>query len=773
MSEPIKIVVTAQTQEAAAALQQFAQTTGAGFQQVAKHAEGAAAAFANNRMALMELGHSARSVADGLAAGMSPLRLAMMESPRLMQAMGEASSEFRSKIIGMLPAIGGVVAAVGALAAAWSYYGESLTDPTKRMRDMADALDKVPDLVEKINTAMRAGTLQPGQAQKYLDMLSGKTPLYNQSTTPDAFGGHAATIKNGAFGMFGEQFPQLTTDPNLRNSRTGAVIGQRQPANEADIVKYVQQMMRSDKVTQANDNANPLNAALVKMHEEAEKMQRDAEIGIQKEMDRIKDRYKKERDDITATHNLAQDLGKITPDKEKEYQDALAASKISEEASIADLQQKVLDEQAKKEADTLKKWDEDKRTTVERQQKDLDDAATAAMEYQRSNSVAMYQQIYDERLAMANRELDAELITNEQYDDLIAKAGKEKIANEKEYTAELEKRRQLKQEIPRDEIEAQLKGVQDNPFLTSGQKQDQSIPLMQQLQGLNAGRINELQQDELDPTKKLEAQRQITQLMVQQAQLADKIAEAEHPWATAFTKLAGEAQITMATLAQNFSNVFNSAIHSISSGITSLIEGTKTWGQALRQIGASILNEIISAIVQMGVRWVMTQLMMAIMGRSILTAATATIAPVAAAQSAIWAAPATLATIASYGSAAMAAPGFIGTAESITLGMAGFEEGGYTGRGNAGDVAGIVHRGEYVMPADVVDRVGLGNLEALHKGGSPAATAAMATGNSGNSGKVQIANFFDTNKLMDHLHRSPGYENHIVDIMANNIHKFR
>ena len=46
----------------------------------------------------------------------------------------------------------------------------------------------------------------------------------------------------------------------------------------------------------------------------------------------------------------------------------------------------------------------------------------------------------------------------------------------------------------------------------------------------------------------------------------------------------------------------------------------------------------------------------------------------------------------------------------------GFAAGGYTGRGGRYDPAGIVHRGEYVMSAGAVDRIGLATLDAMHRG---------------------------------------------------------
>ena len=48
-----------------------------------------------------------------------------------------------------------------------------------------------------------------------------------------------------------------------------------------------------------------------------------------------------------------------------------------------------------------------------------------------------------------------------------------------------------------------------------------------------------------------------------------------------------------------------------------------------------------------------------------------------------------------------------------TLGM-GFESGGFTGKGHANDVAGLVHRGEYVLSKPATDAIGVANLDALH-----------------------------------------------------------
>lgn len=225
-------------------------------------------------------------------------------------------------------------------------------------------------------------------------------------------------------------------------------------------------------------------------------------------------------------------------------------------------------------------------------------------------------------------------------------------------------------------------------------------------------------------------------------------------------------------MASTFADVFNSAISSISNGITGLIMGTMSWGQALAMIGTTILTTIVQSIVQMGVRWVATQILMATVGKSIMAASLAATVPIAAASSAVWATPATLATIASYGSAAAAAPGFILGAQGMVLAqsLAAFREGGYTGDGNPNDVAGIVHRGEFVVPADAVDRIGLSTLQAMTAAGasdpgaftSPAAPGPIT---------LNMGVFDNPARLADWAKSNEG-RTVLVDIMRQHAHEF-
>jgi hypothetical protein len=224
--------------------------------------------------------------------------------------------------------------------------------------------------------------------------------------------------------------------------------------------------------------------------------------------------------------------------------------------------------------------------------------------------------------------------------------------------------------------------------------------------------------------------------------------------------------------ASTFSNVFNTAISSISNGITGLIMGTMSWGQALAMIGNTILTTIVQSIVQMGVRWVATQILMATVGKALAASAVAATVPMAVAQSAVWATPATLATIASYGTAAAAAPGMIAGAQGLVLAqsLAAFQEGGYTGDGNPNDVAGIVHRGEFVVPADAVSRIGIGTLEAMAAGG---ASDPSAFTSSQAPGPITLnMGVFDNPARLNDWARSNEGRTVLVDIMRQHAHEF-
>ncbi len=223
-------------------------------------------------------------------------------------------------------------------------------------------------------------------------------------------------------------------------------------------------------------------------------------------------------------------------------------------------------------------------------------------------------------------------------------------------------------------------------------------------------------------------------------------------WTATLTSLQDQWGSFAQQTAAAFESVFNSAIGSISNGITGLIMGTQTWGQALASIGTSILTSVIGAIVQMGVRWIATQILMATVGKGIMAASVAASTPIAVAQSAVWATPATLATIASYGGAASAAPGFIAMAQGITMAqsLAAFAEGGLTP--GTRTLAWVGERGpELVLPAEATARFNPQQQAMLMDGRMPAIPVPVG-GDSAAGGEtrpINIHNYVDKQAWLD------------------------
>lgn len=119
--------------------------------------------------------------------------------------------------------------------------------------------------------------------------------------------------------------------------------------------------------------------------------------------------------------------------------------------------------------------------------------------------------------------------------------------------------------------------------------------------------------------------------------------------------------------------------------------------------------------------------------------------------------------------------------------VGGFADGGFTGIGGKYSVAGVVHRGEYVMPQETVRRYGLDYMRDLHAGVLPAAKFAratapqavrhpqfnfadggLATGGLGPNVTLRNYTLFDIDDLAQRLASAPAFEKAVVNNVLNN-----
>lgn len=236
----------------------------------------------------------------------------------------------------------------------------------------------------------------------------------------------------------------------------------------------------------------------------------------------------------------------------------------------------------------------------------------------------------------------------------------------------------------------------------------------------------------------------------------------------------------------------------ISQSITGLIDGTMTWADALRNIGATIVNSVIAAFADMAAQWVVKRTLMFVLGRKMdaaevasnvgkNSAIVASEAVSATATAAAWTPAALVKSIATFGVAAI-----IGLA-LLAAALSSFDTGGYTGAGDRLRPAGIVHKGEFVMPADIVARRGpeffyalmdslrferpLPHLAGFSTGGLVGMNAPAAQGGRAEAGRTSQNRFniglFNDPAALQRWAQSQEGETVILDVLRRNRHEFQ
>ncbi|MCZ7636773.1 MAG: hypothetical protein M5U12_12490 [Verrucomicrobia bacterium] len=174
------------------------------------------------------------------------------------------------------------------------------------------------------------------------------------------------------------------------------------------------------------------------------------------------------------------------------------------------------------------------------------------------------------------------------------------------------------------------------------------------------------------------------------------------------TELENQMGTTAQSVARQFGNVIGSAIDGVQQGIEGLIKGTMDWGDALRNIGSSIISGVISAISRMFAEWIVKRALMAAKNIAFSTSE-------GAADAAAKAPGALMSSISSYGVAAL-----VGTAALIAAIAAiggAFAEGGIVrGPGGPTDDAILARlsNGEGVLNAAAVRHYGAGVVNAMN-----------------------------------------------------------
>jgi len=237
-----------------------------------------------------------------------------------------------------------------------------------------------------------------------------------------------------------------------------------------------------------------------------------------------------------------------------------------------------------------------------------------------------------------------------------------------------------------------------------------------------------------------------------------------------------EADIVARGVETSFQGVFQG----LSSSIQGLINGTMTWGDALQNIGSTILNSVIGAISDMFATWIVKRAAMGLASIAWHKEETANVIANEASALPVKTAGAVASGISSWG---LALAGGIAALALIASLSGGFSEGGYTGAGGVNEPAGVVHRGEVVFSqADVRRLGGVQAVENLRVGNggfpvmknaasmSPVTSAASASPVHVDGAKITIG-MIPSGMTPQQWANSQEGETHLVNMMQRNIHK--
>lgn len=446
-----------------------------------------------------------------------------------------------------------------------------------------------------------------------------------------------------------------------------------------------------------------------------------------------------------------------------------------------------------------------------------------AMEVQAGdNRAGLADREYAAKIDALNRWKKAGILSTEDYTQIYLEAQKEREAGDKTEASEAEmtlkrltaaRAAQLKEiaarqaeaaENLRASINARISIIGLNPHATDREKIAAQLPLQEHLQSLNAGRLAQYRDLIANPgtrdEARLTAQKQMNQLLVQQAELQQKIADEKNRgninYQMSSAVSAEENKWTTWAMegAHSFTSVWDGAQSSISGGFTRLFEYGAQRGQWFRQIWNGIVGSIISSMVKMAVNWVMNHAIMTAATRAFHALETMlgiqSVAQHAAGETAKTTATAAGATSRIAAHAATAGAGaasaeagipYVGPVLAIAAMVAmvaavmalahGFAGGG---RPEVGQLALVGERGPELFVPDTAGTIIPAHTTAAMMQGAGSGAASGAPGGGGApSANISHYTFYDRSSMARHIERDDAHEKWVSDISARTFAKMK
>jgi hypothetical protein len=514
MGEPIKIIVMAETAQAAAALQQFVQSAGSGLQQLASRGAASASALRQVRETAL-LTHEGLRGFEGtlfLIGGtrFPELTVGAMTAVQGLRALRTTAMLTGASMSTMLPVLGGIAAVVGAGALIWGTFRAAEERTIAENNKLTESFKEMPEVIRRINDAAKGGVLSADEQNRLLQNIGAvKAALSSEDFKKSLTSGLMA--------------PQ----PSVNAQFTGRISTSQMGIPDATDIRHTNEELAKmgillktidpkdpKKVTYS---INPQIEAMDKIAELQKKLTLEVLIGFDKERAAAKQKYDDELQSLNEYIEMAGN--KLDPKKAGELRDDLASGYQTQLDAIA---KKQSDEAVRQQAESTAKIKEQFAKDTAAQEKELEQQITLSQAGESAERNKNFEHEYQQRVFLAQQFLYSGEIDEKQYTDLVTEASIKRLGAQKKYNDELKQEATLKQEIARATLEGRITAIQGNPLLTDLQKADQSVPLYREMMQQNEARIQALQliaQQSTDESAQLQAQKQMTDIMREQAQL--------------------------------------------------------------------------------------------------------------------------------------------------------------------------------------------------------------------------------------------------------------
>jgi lambda family phage tail tape measure protein len=666
-----------------------------------------------------------------LAQGIMTGRMALMTLRTTAKLTGVALGE-------LAPILGVIGAAVGAGALLWRHYSQETKAATDAQKEQMEGLSKQARMLGEFNTLLQHGRMTAGAANLYTDYLTGKKKLYKTSS---------GDLGQEPTEMVEAEQPSAYSMGKLGWTPPARYEKRRPEASMKEIQEWVEK-----KLTGPQALGDTRVQGVNQLAELEAKVRVDALEGLKREEGEIHLRYEKEREEITKM--ARESSGVLRPGEKDKAEAALAQSQTNELRAIEAARVKDAVEKHKQQVEDERALDEYNASVVKDEQGRLERELEKAVADGTGKRQADYESEFQRRIALYQQELQAGQLAEDRYTELVEAATIKRLEAAR---ASAEKWRRIidqQDALGLSRLEQQRALIESDSSIMGEERDKRIVQNLEQQDALLERIIEKLEKrqelEQLTPEERERAEQEkegASWKLARNEQEIDKN-KAKGTWKGEYNLNLDQVQQQWGKLATTLTSgafrVIQQGIEGMAGALTGLIMGTKNASQAFAQFGVALLASFISMI--------LTAILYALVAIPILTALSVLIGGATAAPG-----------------AAITTAAVAGAISSVK-GAVGYAAGGYTGEGSPWNVAGVVHRGEYVFSAPATARIGPSRLEAMHRGYA----SGGYVGGGGENTEVRVHVWGDQKGAMIRAIQSdPDVQHWIVDTFGKQAHKFR